>query len=127
MSLKKRRDNALSKLREQTSPLLAFLWEAMEDKPTMQTGKAGKLLISDATREFVKKQFGINKLTQDQENAINLALQTPDIIAIQGPPGTGKTTVVSAICHRLVEFAEKEKGDKSSKPKLILASAFHHM
>lgn len=124
--VKKRRDNALSKLREQTSPLLAFLWEAMEDKPTMQTGKAGKLLISDATREFVKKQFGINKLTQDQENAINLALQTPDIIAIQGPPGTGKTTVVSAICHRLVEFAEKEKGDKSSKPKLILASAFQN-
>lgn len=126
MVVKKRRDRALSKLREQTSPLLAFLWETMENKPTMQTGKAGKLLISDATREFVKKQFGISKLTEDQENAINLALQTPDIIAIQGPPGTGKTTVVSAICHRLVEYAEKEKGDKSGKPKLILASAFQN-
>lgn len=124
--VKKRRERALSKLREQTSPLLAFLWETMEDRPTMQTGKAGKLFISDSTREFVKKQFGINKLTEDQERAINLALQTPDIIAIQGPPGTGKTTVVSAICHRLVEHAEKEKGDKAGKPKLILASAFQN-
>jgi len=124
--VKKRRDNALTKLREQTSPLLAFLWEAMEDKPTLQTRKAGRLLISDATRDFVKTQFGIKKLTEDQETAINLALQTPDIIAIQGPPGTGKTTVVSAICHRLVELAEKEKGDKTGKPKLILASAYQN-
>ncbi len=124
--VKKRRDNALTKLREQTSPLLAFLWEAMEDKPTLQTRKASKLLISDATRDFMKNQFEIKRLTEDQENAINLALQTPDIIAIQGPPGTGKTTVVAAICHRLVELAEKEKGDKNSKPKLILASAFQN-
>lgn len=123
--IKKRRDNALSKLREQTSPLLAFLWAAMEDKPTIHTGKASKLTISEATRDFVKEQFKINKLTEDQERAINLALQTPDIIAIQGPPGTGKTTVVSAICHRLVEQSEKGK-DKTSKTKLILASAFQN-
>jgi hypothetical protein len=123
--IKKRRDYALNKLREQTSPLLAFLWEAMEDKPTLKTRKAGRLIISDSTRDFVKKQFGV-KLTDDQENAVNYALQTPDIMAIQGPPGTGKTTVVSAICHRLVELAEKEKGDKTGKPKLILASAFQN-
>lgn len=124
--VKKRRDYALSKLREQTSPLLAFLWETMEDKPIMQTRRAGRQLISDETRNFLKEQFGIKKLTDDQENAINMALQTPDIIAIQGPPGTGKTTVVSAICHRLVELAEKEKGDKTGRPKLILASAFQN-
>lgn len=124
--VKKRRDYALSRLREQSSPLLAFLWEAMESKPTMKTRNQTRSIISDSTREFVRTQFKVSKLTEDQETAINLALQTPDIIAIQGPPGTGKTTVVSAICHRLVELAEKEKGDKTSKPKLILASAFQN-
>lgn len=121
--VKKRRDYALGRLREQSSPLLAYLWEVMEGKPTMQSRNPSKSIISQSTRDFMRNQFHISNLTEDQETAINLALQTPDIIAIQGPPGTGKTTVVSAICHRLVELAEKEK---TSKSKLILASAFQN-
>lgn len=35
--------------------------------------------------------------TVDQEDAIKIALNTPDFAIIQGPPGTGKTKVISAI------------------------------
>lgn len=35
--------------------------------------------------------------TKKQEEAVRIALNTPDIALIQGPPGTGKTSVITAI------------------------------
>jgi len=78
--------------------------------------------LSDRTRAFIKKQFGIDNLTEDQKRAVDIAINTPDICVIQGPPGTGKSTVVAVICQRLMELAEKEnKADK-----VILVSAFQN-
>lgn len=45
----------------------------------------------------VRKKIFKNDLTENQEKAIKIALNTPDIAIIQGPPGTGKTTVINAI------------------------------
>lgn len=36
--------------------------------------------------------------------AIDIAINTPDIAIIQGPPGTGKTTIIRAIVERLHEL-----------------------
>ncbi len=51
----------------------------------------------------VKDKVFKNDPTPNQEKAIEIALNTPDIAIIQGPPGTGKTTVINAICERLFE------------------------
>lgn len=48
-----------------------------------------------------------NEPTSRQIQAIDLALNTPDITIIQGPPGTGKTTVITAILERLNEISDK--------------------
>ncbi|MBR3746279.1 MAG: AAA family ATPase [Selenomonadaceae bacterium] len=50
-----------------------------------------------------------NEPTPRQIQAIDLALNTPDITIIQGPPGTGKTTVITAILERLNEISDKTK------------------
>lgn len=50
-----------------------------------------------------------NEPTPRQIQAIDLALNTPDIAVIQGPPGTGKTTVITAILERLNEISDKTK------------------
>ncbi len=57
----------------------------------------------------VRKKIFKNDPTENQEKAIEIALNTPDIAIIQGPPGTGKTTVINAICERLFEEYHKDK------------------
>ena len=41
-----------------------------------------------------------------QRNALDVALNTPDIALVQGPPGTGKTRVIAALQARLAEQDE---------------------
>jgi hypothetical protein len=79
--------------------------------------------LTKRTREFLERNFGISDLNENQKEAIEIALNTPDIVVIQGPPGTGKSTVIAAICDRIQEIAEKEGIDSE---KLILVSAFQN-
>ena len=80
---------------------------------------------SKKTEAFLREKFGIEHLTRNQEEAVEIALNNRnDITIIQGPPGTGKTTVVAAICHRLLELADKK--EKDGTVKTILASAFQN-
>ena len=44
------------------------------------------------------------KPTDAQVEAIDLAINSRDIVLIQGPPGTGKTRVIAAIQARLAEL-----------------------
>lgn len=90
-----------------------------------------KKALTDRTRAFLQKRFGISDLTDNQKKAVEIALNTPDIAVIQGPPGTGKSTVIAVICDRLFEEAEKEAKknkhkDQYDSSKLILASAFQN-
>ena len=81
--------------------------------------------LSKKTENFLYEKFGIKKLTENQKEAVELALNNiNDITIIQGPPGTGKTTVVAAICQRLFELADKK--NKSDSQKTVLASAFQN-
>lgn len=43
-----------------------------------------------------------------QKQAVDMALNTPDICLIQGPPGTGKTTVIRTIIRRLKEVDRRQ-------------------
>ena len=69
-----------------------------------------------------QKLFSKNPPTPRQEEAIGLALNTPDIMLIQGPPGTGKTTVITAIIERLNELADKSVSQRGE----VLVSAVQH-
>ncbi|MDU9720617.1 AAA domain-containing protein [Helicobacter pylori] len=70
----------------------------------------------------VRKKIFKNDPTENQEKAMEIALNTPDIAIIQGPPGTGKTTVINAICERLFEEYPK---DKNIKGQILLCSQGH--
>ncbi|PNW37800.1 UNVERIFIED_CONTAM: DNA/RNA helicase, partial [Euhalothece sp. KZN 001] len=71
----------------------------------------------------VKKVFNGMSPTPRQEEAIKVALNTPDIALIQGPPGTGKTKVITAIEARLAEVAEET--NRSITHRLLLTSFQH--
>jgi len=58
--------------------------------------------------------------TEMQMEALDVALNTPDIALILGPPGTGKTQVISAIQNRL---AEEFQGELTGQ---ILLSSFQN-
>jgi hypothetical protein len=72
---------------------------------------------------FVRDKIFRQRPTPKQEEAIEVALNTPDIALIQGPPGTGKTTVIAAILERLNEMTVK--GGASLKGRILL-TGFQH-
>lgn len=71
---------------------------------------------------FVRQKVFPHPPTAKQQDAIRIALNTPDIALIQGPPGTGKTTVIAAIIERLNELADKGRSIQGE----VLISAFQH-
>lgn len=71
---------------------------------------------------FVAEKIFENPPTETQKNAIDIALNTPDIAIIQGPPGTGKTTVITAIIERLNEISNKKTINNGQ----VLITSFQH-
>lgn len=78
--------------------------------------------LKPVTKEVIKLFNGLAP-TSRQEEAIKVALNTPDIALIQGPPGTGKTKVITAIQARLAE--EAEDANRSVNHKILLTSYQH--
>lgn len=75
------------------------------------------------TDEFRRNFRRANELNPEQEKAIDLAINTPDIALIQGPPGTGKTTVIKAIIERYREiFEANEKRHQKIDNEYLLRS-----
>lgn len=122
-AVQKRREFASKLLNNHDSLVLVNLRLAIEGQVKAMLPKPRKLKpLSDRTRAFIKERFGIDDLTADQKEAVDIAINTPDIAVIQGPPGTGKSTVVAVICQRLIELAESD----DQLDKVILASAFQN-
>ncbi len=99
------------------NPLLGLLIEEEGILPDIQRVTKLKPLTP-----FVKEKIFGHSPTERQIEAIEIALNTPDIALIQGPPGTGKTTVVTAILERLNEEYDKTKSIRGQ----ILVSGFQH-
>ena len=117
----KRKLEARKRLLEGRSanPLLGLIIEdSNKIKDYLRTKKTKKL---EPLTPYVKNKIFSNPPTDNQIEAIDIALNTPDIAIIQGPPGTGKTTVLTAIIERLNEESDKEniKGQ-------ILVAGFQH-
>ena len=99
------------------NPLLGLLIEEGGTLPNIQRVTKLKPLTS-----FVREKIFKHDPTPKQIEAIDVALNTPDIALVQGPPGTGKTTVVTAILERLNEEYDKTKSIRGQ----ILVSGFQH-
>jgi len=99
-------------------PLLGLIIEETAALPdSMRVTK-----LKPITPFVENKIFYKNKPTDRQKEAIEMALNTPDMAIIQGPPGTGKTTVIAAILERLNEEYDKKNSIRGK----ILVSGFQH-
>lgn len=112
-----RRERAEEALRTGNCPL-PQLGLLMEGHPAPATRLPRREAMSPAVREL----FGSGGPTRRQVEAIERALNTPDICLIQGPPGTGKTRVITAIERRLAELVD-EGAEPSHR---ILVTAAQH-
>ena len=106
---------------------LGALLEA--DANILQTQhRSGKVKLSSNVYEKVFTRIdkdGTKKIcppTENQMEAIEVALCTPDIALIQGPPGTGKTTVITAILEQLNVMQDKHKISAGK----VLATSYQH-
>lgn len=97
-----RRRRAEEALRTGNCPLpqLGLLMEG-------QPAPAARMPRRDAMSPAIREVFGAARPTQRQLEAIERALNTPDICLVQGPPGTGKTKVITAIERRLADLADE--------------------
>ena len=95
-----------------------YLGLILEDGNVEISSKPSKI---EPLSEFVEKKIFKHPPTQNQKEAISIAINTPDIAIIQGPPGTGKTTVITAIIERINELKEKDKIKGS-----ILVTGYQH-
>jgi hypothetical protein len=78
--------------------------------------------IEPLTPFIREKIFQGRDIRDAQREAIETALNTPDIALIQGPPGTGKTTVIAAILERLNELYGKTG---VSEGRILVSSSQH--
>jgi AAA domain len=112
-----RRNTARDQILTAKNPM-PHLASILEGKPITIPQKKYINPITPAVMESVFK----HDPTIKQKEAIDIALNTPDIAIIQGPPGTGKTTVIRAILERLNELTDSSQGIFGKN----LVSAFQH-
>ncbi|WNL42739.1 AAA domain-containing protein [Halomonas sp. PAMB 3264] len=75
----------------------------------------------DGLTPYAKETFKGGKPTEKQIQALDAALNTPDLAIVIGPPGTGKTQVIAALQRRLAE--ESQDQNLSGQ---VLISSFQH-
>lgn len=102
------------------NPALGLLIEGK--LPSTALHKAKRSNFKPLSPHVLEKVFKQCEPRQKQKDAIDIALNTPDIALIQGPPGTGKTTVITAIVERLNELMDK----RSSTQGEVLITSFQH-
>ena len=103
----RRREKALAKVAKGTCAMPQLL-ALLADIPYT----AGERRRIEPLSRAAKKVFG-GEPTPRQVEALDVALNTPDIALIQGPPGTGKTKVIEALRVRLTEEAAKKEGGRT--------------
>jgi hypothetical protein len=101
-----RRDKAQAKIISGKCPM-PQLGLLLEGKAVIERRRKTEKPLSPGVREA----FGDKHAPTDRQvQALNIALNTPDIALIQGPPGTGKTKTIAALQVRLAEIAGEAEG-----------------
>jgi len=97
-----RRDEAEARIRSAANPM-PQLGLLLENMPVAQGRYKRHKPISAQSRKLFA-----DAPTPRQVEALDVALNTPDIALIQGPPGTGKTQVIAALQAQLAKISEHE-------------------
>ena len=113
-----RREAAEQAIREARCPM-PQLRLLLEDLPVPVARRGTLAPLSPSVK---RKVFGDHGPTPKQEEALSVALNTPDIALIQGPPGTGKTTIIVALVERLQQVWDTSDGVQGR----LLLSGFQH-
>ena len=73
------------------------------------------------SKKLIEKTFGSSDyaFTDSQLEALDIAINSPDIALIQGPPGTGKTMIIKAIVNRINELSQ------NISPKILISCEQH--
>lgn len=100
-----RRERAEEALRTGRCPM-PQLGLLMEGRPAPMARRMRISLDGPMLKPVIREVFGKNSPTQRQREAIEYAINTPDVCLIQGPPGTGKTKVITAIERCLAVLAD---------------------
>jgi hypothetical protein len=103
-SIYTRRKNARDAILQGRSAM-SDLGILIEDKAEYTPRRARQHEI--ALTPYIREKVFKGNERPNQEEAVDIAINTPDICLIQGPPGTGKTTVITAIIERLNEIYGK--------------------
>ncbi|MCB9609591.1 MAG: AAA family ATPase [Polyangiaceae bacterium] len=116
-----RRERAEEALRSGSCPM-PQLGLLMEGRPAPMARRSRVSTDGPSLKPVIRDVFGATGPNQRQREAIEHAINTPDVCLIQGPPGTGKTKVITAIERCLAVLAD-EGVEPSHR---ILVSAAQH-
>lgn len=102
-TMKERRERAYGRIQRMDNPMPSLRNIIAMGKSEQSIPMKHKTPVNE---KVLRKIFGTsgNKFTERQREAIDIAINTPDVAIIQGPPGTGKTTIIRAIVERLNEL-----------------------
>jgi len=53
----------------------------------------------DTSQRIPQAECLLQSINEDQLEAVNCCVSTPDVFLLQGPPGTGKTTFIAELCY----------------------------
>ncbi|SDE20340.1 DEAD/DEAH box helicase [Glycomyces harbinensis] len=99
-------------------PYLARLIEGLDLPPTAPRSLSPYARVLE---RVIRESFSGGTPTESQEEALRLALQTPDILVVQGPPGTGKTQFITALLRCLDALGESARAFNRT-----LVTSFQH-
>lgn len=91
LALQQKAINRLKEGKSANPHLEDFIFDVRQARlPTRDDGVQKSTLIED-------------RLNEGQMDALNKAINTPDLCLVQGPPGTGKTTVIAELCNQVTQ------------------------
>lgn len=100
----RRREQARQSIASAGNPM-PWLRLLLEGQPTNASRRSHRIRVKESDASDL---FG-GKPTARQMQALEVALNTPDIALIQGPPGTGKTRVIAALEKILADSNESRE------------------
>ncbi len=111
-----RREQAYTSIQAHKNPMpqLRMLLEGLD--PPVERSRRLRPLSPKAKQRFKGEP------TPRQKDALDVALNTPDVALVIGPPGTGKTQVIAALQQRIVD----EFSDNSPLKHQVLLTSFQH-